>query len=285
MNKVIFFYLVSIFMLANGSLFTWLFQGTPLNIWRQLIWILGLIIFFKYIRSLESIKLKKVVNVHLYIFIFIVFQALLTFAIYNFNFIRLLYAFWIYFSGLPFLLLPFLWREKLFSAQKFYDIFVCLGIFLTIGLIFDYLSGGFFTRMFLISVSSSLKDMLNDGRYCFLSEAPTTFGVYYCFCLFCTLYRLYICNDTKSKLMYLVIILSYIIGSWLTGSRQIVFALVLTFFVSVFYYIFCVRDKKSYLVVGILLLLFAIPYVKFFLYSEESYQNRYSVELLKKDAK
>lgn len=59
MNKILVFYFLSIFMLANGSLFTWLFQGTPLNIWRQLIWLIGLMFFIRYIRITDSWELKK----------------------------------------------------------------------------------------------------------------------------------------------------------------------------------------------------------------------------------
>ena len=94
-------------MLTNGSLFTWLFQGTPLNIWRQLIWLIGLMFFIRYIRITDSWELKKIARNHGIIGYVIFIQALLTYAIYNFNVVRLGYAFWVYFAGLPFLLLPY----------------------------------------------------------------------------------------------------------------------------------------------------------------------------------
>lgn len=285
MMKTLYFYLISIFMLANGSLFTWLFQGTPLNIWRQLIWMIGVVIFIKYLRQTEDVELWKVGKLHLYFFIYIVFLTLFTFAIYNFNLIRLGYAFWIYFSGLPFMLLPFIWSDSGIKAQRFYDIFTGLGCFLTIGLISDYLSGGFFTKMFLISVASSLEDILKDGRFCFLSEAPTTFGVYYCFCMFCTLYKLYISESNLTKFILLLASLTYMIGGWMTGSRQIVFVLALTFFVSMAYYLCFVMDKKLFVIPVVIIVIIAIPSIKSFLFEEDAYQNRYSAELIKNDSR
>lgn len=285
MTKTLYFFLVSIFMLANGSLFTWLFQGTPLNIWRQLVWIIGVVIFIRYLRQTEDGELWKVGKWHLYFFVYIVFLALFTFATYNFNLVRLAYAFWIYFSGVPFVLLPFIWRNSGIKAQRFYDLFIGMGCFLTTGLIIDYLSGGFFTKMFLISVASSLKDILKDGRFCFLSEAPTTFGVYYCFCLFCTLYRLYISESNMAKLILLLVSLTYMVGGWMTGSRQIVFVLALTFFVSMAYYLCFVIDRKQFIIPVVLIVAIAIPSVKSFLLADEAYQNRYSAKLIKNDSR
>lgn len=285
MNKILVFYFVSIFMLANGSLFTWLFQGTPLNIWRQLIWLIGLMFFIRYIRITNSWELKKIARNHGIIGYVIFIQALLTYVICNFNVVRLGYAFWVYFAGLPFLLLPYLWAESGRKPQTFYNIFIILGLFLTIGLVIDFVSGGFFTRMFLVSVVSSSEGMLDDGRFCFLSEAPTTFGVYYSFCLFCTLYRLYISNSNTVKLILLFIALSFIIGAWLTGSRQIVFALALVFSVSFVYYIGFVKDKKSYVLIGLVILLLIAPSIQSFLFSEKSYQERYSSESIEEDTR
>lgn len=285
MTKTLYFYFISIFMLANGSMFTWLFQGTPLNTWRQLIWLIGVVIFIKYLRQTEEAELWKAGKLHFYFFIYIVFLALFTFAIYNFNLVRLGYAFWMYFSGIPFMLLPFIWSDSGINAKRFYDIFTGLGSFLTIGLIADFLSGGFFTKMFLISVASSLEDILKDGRFCFLSEAPTTFGVYYCFCLFCTLYRLYISESNLTKFLLLFASLAYIIGGWMTGSRQIVFVLALTFFVSMAYYLCFVMDKKQFVIPVVIVVAIAVPSVKSFLFAEKAYQNRYSTELIKKDSR
>ena len=53
------YYIVSIFMLANGAMFTWLFQILHFPVWRQAIWGVGLIYLFKYARRTHSALLKK----------------------------------------------------------------------------------------------------------------------------------------------------------------------------------------------------------------------------------
>ena len=286
MNSIVVFYWISVFMLANGSLFTWIFSGTPLVAWRQLIWFLGIIVLFKFARSFDSYNLLRIVRIHFYIFLFILFQALITLAVYNFNYMRLMFAFWVYFSGLPFIIFPFFISQNGKEyVLRFYNVFICLGVFLTFGLILDYLTGGFFTKYFLLSVSSSLADLLKSGRYCFLSEAPTTFGVYYCFCLFCTLYRFYIEEKQKRKLLLFLVAVSYIGGAWLTGSRQIVFALLLVISISLFYYFIAVMDNKKTVLIGFLLLCFIAPYVSEFLISDKSYQDRYSSTSIKEDTR
>lgn len=286
MNQTLFFYWTSIFMLANGSLFTWLFHGTPLVVWRQMIWVIGVYILFKYMMIFNCFKLIKVVKIHFYIFVFILFQTLITLAVYNFNYTRLLFAFWVYFSGLPFILFPyFISRKGKDCAKKFYNVFVCFGVFLTVGLIVDYVTGGFFTKYFLLSISSSLASLLESGRYCFLSEAPTTFGVYYCFCLFCTLYRLYTENNEGKKLLLFLVAVSYIVGAWLTGSRQIVFVLLMFFSITLIYYIFAVKDTKRSVLIGLFLLCMVFPFVKVFLLSNESYHDRYSSTSIKEDTR
>lgn len=286
MSKVIAFYWTSIFMLANGSLFTWMFRSTPLIMWRQIIWIIGVFLLFKYVRTFNSIGLTKIVKVHLYIFIFILFQALITLAIYNFNYLRLSFAFWTYFSGIPFLIFPFfISNGGKQSVKKFYNIFVGLGCFLTIGLFIDYLTGGFFTKFFLLSVASSLEDLLSSGRYCFLSEAPTTFGVYYCFCLFCTLYRLYLETSNIKKIILFFIAILYVGGAWLTGSRQIVLVLIMELAIALIYYIIFVNGNKKFIIIGLGLLLMLIPFIKSFLFSDKTYQDRYSSNSIKEDTR
>lgn len=286
MEKYIKYYLLSLFMLANGSLFTWLFRGTPLAAWRQLIWIAGLGLLFKYYKKIDLSVMVKVINLHFYLFIVILLQACLSVAFYNFNLVRIFYAFWFYFSGLPFLLLPYIIaRTQCMKATTFYNIFIGLGIFLTLGLIIDFISGGFFTKMFLVSVSSSLEGLLSDARFCFLSEAPTTFGTYYSFCLFCTLYRLYLAKDNLVKLGLLICSLFYIVGGWLTGSRQIVLVLLLVFVLSFAYYCFCVRDKKMFVLFAISIVVLVYPAIHTFMYSDQAYKNRYSANSIQKDSR
>ena len=287
MNKVLTYYLLSIFMLANGALFTWLFQGTPFAMWRQLIWIIGLIILYKTIIYVDIINIKSILNILSVIFIINVFQALYAIAVFDFNLVRIGYGFWIYFSGIPFLLFPYFFIEYTKTTGKssllFLDLFIYMGMFLTLGLIVDRISGGIFTKLFLISMSNELLGLLDSGRYCFLCEAPTTFGVYYCFCMFCTLYRLYLSESNKSKLLLLVISLSYIVGGWMTGSRQIVLVLGIVFVIIFGFYTLFINDRKSYITFGIVLLFLSAPYIESFLYSDKAYKERFSSSSVAKD--
>lgn len=66
-------------MLGNGALFTWLFQGTPFAMWRQLIWIIGLIILYKKIIYVDIFNIKSILNILGVIFIINIFQALCIF--------------------------------------------------------------------------------------------------------------------------------------------------------------------------------------------------------------
>ena len=274
-------------MLGNGALFTWLFQGTPFAMWRQLIWIIGLIILYKKIIYVDIFNIKSILNILGVIFIINVLQALYAIAVLDFNLVRIGYGFWTYFSGIPFLLFPYFFIEYTKTTGKsrllFLDLFIYMGLFLTIGLIVDRISGGIFTKLFLISMSNGLLGLLDSGRYCFLCEAPTTFGVYYCFCMFCTLYRLYLSESNKSKLILLVISISYIVGGWMTGSRQIVLVLGIVFVIIFGFYTLFINDRKSYITFGIVLLFLSVPYIESFLYSDKAYKERFSSSSVAKD--
>lgn len=274
-------------MLANGAMFTWLFLGTPLAIWRQLIWFIGLMVMYKYLRVIDIPNIKRTIDLISILFIVNVFQALFAIAAYNFNYVRIGYGFWIYYSGIPFLLFPYFFNEYVKrtgrSSLLFFDLFICLGLFQTIGLIIDCVSGGFFTNLFLVSVSKGLFGLLDSGRFCFLSEAPTTFGVYYCFCMFCTLYRLYLSKGNKTKIVLLAISLSYIVGGWMTGSRQIVLVLSIVFVLILGYYTLFINDRKTYMLFGMVLLFLSTPHIKSFLYSDSHHKDRFSSSNIVKD--
>ena len=272
-------------MLSNGALFTWLFLGTPLSMWRQLIWIWGLYVLIKHYPEFRDIRLNKFVKVHTSFFWYVVALSLITILVHNFNLMRIIYAFWMYFSGLPFVLLPYLIsKSRVMSCQTFYKIFMYLGLFLTVGLIIDFSTGGFFTQMFLMATSSEA-NLLESERYCFLSEAPTTFAIYYCFCLLSALYMMYIEQRKYRKLLYLFISISFFIGAWFTGSRQIVAALGIVFALSMVYYVIFIRDNKAVVIISLLAVVFVFPSLKNILYSSESHQERYSTESIKEDSR
>lgn len=276
-------------MLANGSLFGWAFGGTPLLIWRQLIWIIGLWLSFKMLPSLDSDQLYGVFRVQKRFCFAIIILSFVTILIYHFNFIRIAFAFWMYFSGLPFVCFPVLvMKSRIISMKTFYNIFVFMGVFLTIGLIADYTTGGFFTKTFLIA-GSGRKDLINlilSGRYCFLAEAPTTFGVFYTFCMFCGLNLMYISDGFWARFSYLLISGTFLIGSWFTGSRQIVAILAIMYIGGIVFYVIKSHKSVNHILVAIILACSFLPTLFYsFLYQDKTYTDRYSTESIEEDSR
>ncbi len=281
------FYLVAIFMLTNGSFFGWLLRGAPLNMWRQLIWICGLAVCYRLVPRINVRQLRHIFKVEGVLAFGVLLLSLVTVWQYDFNYLRIVYAYWMYFAGLPFICLPFLVaKTRYISPKAFYGIFTYLGLFLSIGLIADYASGGYFTERFLINNTEGLDGLLDDGRYCFLSEAPTTFGVYYAFCMFCGCMRMTMAKTFLSKLYFLAICMSFMVGAWFTGSRQIVLVLGMMFVGGNLFYLIKGKGIKAHLIVGgILVACFAPSLVSSVLMEEKSYSNRYSESSLKEDTR
>lgn len=285
MKSSIYIFFLSIFMLANGSLFSWLFLGTPLSMWRQIIWIWGLYFLVKNYRNFLDISLNRFITHHAIFFWYTVFFSIVTIILYHFNLLRIIYAFWMYFSGLPFVLVPYLFKQLNYNPKTFYKIFIYLGLFLTIGLVIDKTTGGFFTKTFLISTASNLEGLLESSRYCFLSEAPTTFAIYYSFCMASALYLMYSDNKYKNKLTYFFIALSFFLGAFFTGSRQIVAVLGVVFAISMLYYLLFIKDKKIHILFSLIVVIIMLPSIEKFLFSEDMYSKRYNSEAIQEDGR
>lgn len=276
-------------MLVNGSLFGWAFGGTPLLIWRQLIWVTGLWLSFKIMPFLDSNQIYVIFRVEKRFCFAIVVLSFVTILLYHFNFVRIAFAFWIYFSGLPFVCFPVLiMKSRIISAKAFYLIFLCLGTVLTIGLIADYLTGGFFTKTFLIAATGSkdLMNMLLSGRYCFLSEGPTIIGLFYTFCMFCGLMLMYISDKFWAKLSYLIISGSFLIGSWFTGSRQIVAVLALMYIGGIVFYVIKSNKSISHIIFAAIIVCSFLPTLfSSFMYQDDTYVERFSAESIEGDTR
>lgn len=283
-KKIVVFYIVSILMLANGTLFTWLFGFVGFRMWRQVIFFIGLIIVIK--KSNEFLGFKGFLSSYGNLFCVCIFFSLLTLIIDGFNPIRIAYAIWIYFAGLPFVLcIPYMNRFG-WSQDKINYFFILLGVIQTIGLFVDYYLGGAITSFFLGSAKGeerSVEDILISGRYCFLSEAPTTFAIYYCLSLtFCFLQIL----REKSILRIIIIYLtsmSFIVGAWLTGSRQLVLVILVVIAIDTF--VIFVKSRKlrfSAIPIAIAIMLIATPVVSF-LYSDDAFADRYTSESIEGD--
>lgn len=285
MKRMIIFYWVSIFMLVNGALFTWLLQSGFLNVWRQALWSIGLVLMFKFLRNIcdENHATFTIIKQQMAFFLMMIVFSMFTWILQGFNVLRLAYAVWMYFSGIPFLLFPCLLIWNKVSPKTMFSIFGYLGLFLSVGIMVDYFMGGAITVSLGVAGFKTTDAVEESGRYCFLSESPTTFSVYYVFCLICLMWRMYRTKQQIGKLFLFLSSILYVIGAWFTGSRQMVAVLAGTWLLALCYYLLFVRDRKRFMLAGLLIFAFAATTIVAFLFQDKSSRNRYSYKTLAKD--
>lgn len=224
---IISYYILSIIMMANDAFFTWLGMITHINFWRQIITLIGFWIVYNTLKSNEGLfYIRKVYRQYKIIFIILLFFSLITILINGYSLERVVYTLWNYSFGLPYLLFPYYAKRYGWSEHKFNRLFIFLGTFLTLGILADFLSGGFFTSSFLLAVTLNEGDF-EAGRFCFMSSAPTIFTLYYCFCLFCLLNELIQSSKLIKRLSLLLLSFLFIFGSVFCGSRQTLVALLM----------------------------------------------------------
>lgn len=281
-KSVLYFYIISIFLLANGALSNYIFARLHLSIWRQLVFALGLYFMIREIKKINYSCLSAYIRkIRGFFFVIVVF-SLLTIIIDQFNVVRIAFTLWAYFSGLPFIIFPFVARNCGWSEKKLDYFFISLGIFQTVGLVIDFSTGGIFTNSFKV-MADDAENLIEMGRYCFLAEAPTTFGVYYALCMIMCMKEFLREPSVSRKYVLLIIAVSFLVGAWFTGSRQIVFVLGLVFALSLIYWLVSSRKGViSVLLLGLTISL-AAPTVISKLYSDSAYEERYSEDSVKED--
>ncbi|MCM1221094.1 MAG: hypothetical protein NC113_02940 [Bacteroides sp.] len=282
-KKILYFYIISIFLLANGAFSNFVFAKLHLSIWRQLIFIVGLYFMTKELKYINYQPLSRYVSkVKLFFFIVIIF-SFLTIFIDHFNLVRIAYTWWAYFSGLPFIIFPFVASNSGWSERKINWFFIFLGLFQTGGLLLDFMSGGIFTSTFKV-IGEDPNGLVEMGRYCFLAEAPTTFGVYYALCMMMCMKEFLSTSSATIRYVLLLIAISFIIGAWFTGSRQIVFVLALVFIASIVYSFFTSKGSSSILLLALTVSM-AAPTIMNQLYSNSAYEERFSDESIAEDVR
>lgn len=281
-KSVLIFFIVSIFLLANGAFSNYLFARLHLTIWRQLIFVVGLYFMIKELRNIGYAPLARYVSkVKNFFFLIIVFSFLAV-VLDQFNIIRIVYTWWAYFSGLPFIVFPFIASKCGWSDKKINWLFIFLGLFQTGGLLLDFMTGGVFTTTFKV-IGDEGEGLAEMGRYCFLAEAPTTFGVYYALCMMMCMKEFLSEKSNTRRYLLLLIAASFIIGAWFTGSRQIVFVLGLVFVSSLVYIFFFSGQGFSSIMLLVVTASLAAPTVMNKLYSDSAYEERYSDESISED--
>ena len=286
-NRIILsFYILAIFMLANDAFFTWLGGFVGISYWRQMIWIIGILILINsiaaYPASPSIISIKRISYKYLLIFIAVVVLSVITLFVQNFNIVRIVYSWWIYFSGLPFIVFPFISKQCGWSRSRLNWLFILLGLFLSIGIFIDFLSGGLITSLFLLTVTRDVGDF-EAGRYCFLSTAPTTFSIYYCLCLFCALSQFLNEKSAFKKYFLLILALLFVFASIFCGSRQTLAALLIVFMMGVFNILRKNRLSFIILLLGGLSLVLLFPTMKQYIQANSGFEERYTTSSIMED--
>lgn len=284
-KKLSLFFLISIFMLANGAFFNWVFHFVGLVVWRQVIFVIGLSILI--LKAKTFWGMRRVLKPYINLFFIILILSLFTLVDKGFSPVRIGYANWVYFAGLPFVIfIPLAYRSG-WSQEKLNYIFITLGLFQTVGIIVDYMLGGLITKSFLFlnSYEISQEDIMKTGRFCFLSESPTIFSIYYCLCLTCCFFQLVIERGVVRSLVLYGFAASFIVGAWFTGSRQLVVILLIVFVIDSF---LVFRKNKVFRVgavaLSIIFVLIATS-LSNFLFQEAGYSDRYSSDSVKGDSR
>lgn len=276
------FFGVVLFMYTNGMLFTWLFAGSFLSIWRQLSWLILFILLYTSYRKYNNIELYSVMNFFSVYLVILLFLSAYTFIYQGFNFVRVFYSLWLYLIGVPFVLFaPMAVRARI-NKKWFFGIFTYMGLFITIGLFIDYRLGGLITRTLHSGFDKG--DLADQSRLCFLSEAPTTFAVIYCFFSISALAMMRMSKSWIMKSWYSVIAVSSILGAWMTGSRQIVLCLVIILIIGFMYYIFFVKDRRIYfMIIPLTIVLGSLPWALGVAHENDVYVSRFDRETVEED--
>lgn len=279
----LYYYIISIFMMANDAFFTWLGMQMHLNFWRQVISLIGFYIVYKTLRTNEGLfYVRMIYRKYGTMFKILSVFAVISIVFNGYTLERVLYALWNYSFGLPFLLFPYYTRKCGWSDSRFNNLFIILGTFLSVGILIDFLSGGLITTMFLLSVTME-EGTFEDGRFCFLSTAPTIFTVYYCFCLFCLLTETINSKSVLKKTILLSLSLLFVFGSVFCGSRQTLAGLVLIECIGLWN--FFKTNKLSLLVIALSIVIsyFFLPQAQKMLSDNQGFSDRYTSEAIEED--
>jgi len=271
-------------MLLNGALFTFLFQGTPFSAWRQVLWLVGLLILARYAVIKNVYKKECFFSFFVYSsFLILVLQTIYTIAIQDYSFQRLFYSWWIYLSGIPFFILPYVIdfeRKKIANFEKY---LIYLGLFFSIGLIIDANTSIFlFIKFKTIGKEAAELAFEGENRASFLSETVSTFAITLAFSLLLTIKSI---NSSKNKIhqlfMFSIAVIT-LIGSWFTGSRQIFLLILLLLGISSAWLYF-ISKKRFLFVVYFMLSILLLPVLISFMTTNEELADRYSTKSITSD--
>lgn len=232
-------YYLSFFMIINGGLFSLLFMGTPLTVWRQLLTGIGFLIFVYYSNKIKNRKLYLVEKDLLLFSFLLIISATYSFCVLQYSAVRIVYSFWIYICAFHVIIFPsIILQSGKKHVRNFFVFFSYIGLFLSIGLIIDSQTLLFkFVALGLNEGLESLSDEALQMERCrFLAETVSTFGVYLSFTVLSSFYLLMDASSFFKRTFFLLSAFLPIVGAWFTGSRQIFLVVLLLFIVGFVYY-------------------------------------------------
>ena len=287
MKKFLYFYLIAILMMANDALFNWLGAKVGVPFWRQLIWVIGLVILIKIAkdRKYKIPYIRKTYRQYSVMFGIVVVLAILTLLLEGFNIVRILMSFFEYFFGIVFLVFPLVCAQSGWSRSKINKFFIIMGCFTSTGLLLDFSTGGAITSFFKIVTMQSVDEYQFDyyGRFSFMSTTDSIFTLILCLSTICCFHEYTEKKNALSKLVLLLLSAFIMFGSIFTGARQTLAALLI---VEVFGLFYVLRgNKKGILLLGsmVVVLLLAMPSAQRILSKNEGFENRFNKTALQED--
>lgn len=263
--------------LFNPLLLTLLFWGTPFQAWKQVAWVISvffLLFISRRVMLPKSISQKAIVWFWIAVMICSLFAAVSLFKGYGLT--RCLFAFVTYLFGIPFVIYPFLYvREN--RVHSMINLFLILSLILNVGLILDHFSGIFNILQLPAGQIWLEARSVVYRRASFFFESPTALVGGFLFLNLWAFYRFFAGGAGLGKIMAMTSILLVVPAAFFTGSRQVLYVLVL--FISLSWFSSIIRFNMRKIVSNIFLVLFlAIPAV--FIFRMLFFESGVSIALL-----
>lgn len=272
-------YLVSIIMLSNGLLFNYIFLGTPLRMWRQIIWIVGFYSLFEFLIFNFGFIKKQKFFIHLQLsFIILLVVSVITFFRNEYNVLRIILGWMYYIFGYSFIILPFI-IIKLKKEIVFFKFLTWLGIIISIGLIIDGLNNNIFSFVRANYIDTDIEVEIN--RATFLSEACTILGISQLLFMSCNLLTFYLSESKFWKVFYFFTTFIFLVGGWFTASRQVFFILLTSCLLALSYWLIT-EHKRIFFVLLIIVPLIIVTY-SFLEFNRNDFESNSYAERYTKD--
>jgi hypothetical protein len=264
-------------MMTNGLLISFFFRPIGIPFWRQIIWLLGIIIFYRVLIKDRQVKYRyykidkyiKITNILVFCFVLVAI-----FFVY-YSPLRVLFSGIQYVFGFSFLAMPYVFTKSK-NVYVLFKYFAFLGFFISVGLIIDSI-----TPIFeLVKVKENPAE-----RATFFSENSTTLGISYNFLLISVFYCFYCSKNILSKLVFFLVPFLLLAGAWTTGSRQVFFILILTFILSYSYLLLKSTKNRAFMIIVSIVVCVCFFNNAMNFFEQSSQKSRFNQSALEEDVR